>query len=140
MTIDARTLARISVVQAIYEQEIAGGYDLDNKDDLQKKIEALSEKNDFKRINKKLFEQILDIVSRETLIINEKIKSNLAQNWSMERIGAVIRAILSAAIAESMLEEPTDKKIIISEYVRIASGFYDDKEVKFVNAILDKIL
>jgi N utilization substance protein B len=51
----------------------------------------------------------------------------------------VLRAILRAAIGENMSSD-TPKSVLIAEYVGITSGFYDEKEIRFVNAILDKVL
>jgi N utilization substance protein B len=137
---DARTLARILAVQALYQQDIGQEIDAENQEKLDAKIKELSDTNDIGRINKPLFKNIIGCVSRETLSIKAKIVDNLSVNWSIERIGGVLRAILSAAIAERIINPEMDKRVLVSEYVAITSGFYDDKEVKFVNAILDKIL
>jgi len=137
---DVRTLARLSAVQALYESEANGSLrDLANYD-FSDKAKQFALVNNFNRLNKKIFEQIITNVSRETNSIDEKIKANLAADWSYERIGAVLRAILRAAMGERLAAPETPKTVLISEYVDITAGFYDDKEVKFVNAILDKIL
>ena len=135
---DARSLARLAAVQALYEAEAKGG--MQTVTDLSAKAKEMALFNNFNRINKKIFEAIITNVSRETNSIDEKIRANLATDWSFERIGGVLRAILRAAIGENIGEASTPKSVLISEYVAITSGFYDDKEVKFVNAILDKIL
>lgn len=132
--IDARTLARLAAVQAIYEQE----HSHDDIVDIAERIERVKKTSEIKRLNKKLCEGILT-VSRETSIINS-IKENLAEGWTVERIGGVLRAILVAAIAEKQAFPETPKNIIVSEYVAISGEFYGYKEVKFVNAILDKVL
>lgn len=136
---DVRTLARLSAVQALYENEANGILNKTDGYDFVDKARQMAMFNEFSRINKKIFEQILTIVSRETSAIDDKIKANLADDWSIERIGGVLRAILRAAIGEQMSSE-TPKSVLIAEYVGITAGFYDDKEVRFVNAILDKVL
>jgi len=137
---DVRSLARLSAVQALYESEANGSLnDLANYD-FGDKAKQFALVNNFNRLNKKIFEQIITNVSRETKSIDEKIRANLAADWSFERIGAVLRAILRAAMGERLSSPETPKSVLISEYVAITSGFYDDKEVKFVNAILDKII
>lgn len=137
---DVRSLARLAAVQALYESESNGSLnDLANYD-FNDKAKQFALVNNFNRINKKIFEQIITNVSRETNSIDEKIKANLAADWSFERIGGVFRAILRAAMGERLASPDTPKTVLISEYVAITSGFYDEKEVKFVNAILDKLL
>ena len=135
---DPRTSARIAVIQALFEQEVNSrpmkeGVALDGK------AKELASANEFKRINKKLFSAIFLKASEEIALIDEQIKGNLAENWSFERIGGVMRGILRAALAENMLGD-IKKNVLISEYVTIADSFYDEKEVKFVNAILDKLI
>lgn len=132
---DARTSARIAAVQALYEQEInlKSAY---NHDERAKELASL---NEFQRINKKLFSAIFLKASEEISSIDELIKANLSEKWSFERIGGVMRGILRAAIAESRIGD-AKKNLVIAEYVSITDSFYDEKEVKFVNAILDRIL
>jgi N utilization substance protein B len=140
---DARTLARLGAIQALYEAEASGDFGaalLVLCADSGAKAKEMALFNNLNRINKKIFEAIIQNVSRETISIDTRIKDNLAADWSFERIGGVLRATLRAALGESLGENPTPKSVLISEYVGITSGFYDDKEVKFVNAILDKIL
>jgi len=136
---DARTLARLAAVQALYEAEGQGGV-ATLSGDLGAKAKEMALFNNFNRINKKIFEQIITTVSRETPVIDEKIKANLASDWSIERIGGVLRAILRAASGEALGSSDTPKSVLISEYVGITAGFYDEKEVKFVQGILNKII
>ena len=133
---DARTSARVAAIQALYEQEVNSS-PLEHK--LDEKAKELASANEFTRINKKIFSAIILKATEEISSIDAKIKENLAANWDFSRIGGVMRGILRAAVAESMLGD-AKKGMIISEYVAIAEGFYEEKEVKFVNAILDKIL
>ena len=137
---DARTLARLAAVQALYEREANGTLSNEDEQDLGAKAKQMALFNDLNRINKKIFEQIITTVSRETHNIDEKIKSNLAEGWSFERIGGVLRAVLRAASGEKLSAPETPNSVIISEFTGITAGFYDEKEVKFVQGILNKIL
>ncbi len=135
---DARTSARVAAIQALYEQEV-NSHPSKHNEFLDEKAKELAQANEVKRINKKMFSAIFIKASEEITSIDELIKNNLSANWDFSRIGGVMRGILRAAIAENMLGE-SKKGIILSEYVSIAEGFYEEKEVKFVNAILDKVL
>ena len=135
---DARTSARLAAIQALFEQEV-NSHPMQHDELLDKRAKELAAANEFKRINKKLFSAIFLKASEEISSIDELIKNNLSANWDFSRIGGVMRGILRAAVAESMLGE-AKKGVVISEYVAIAEGFYEEKEVKFVNAILDKML
>ena len=128
---DARSTARLAAVQDIYTRDLAGSGN-STKD--------LVKINSAKKLNKKIFERLIDNVSRETIKIDEMISQNLSADWKIGRLPAITKAILRAAISVLAFdEEKLPKQVVISEYVNIAGGFLDEKEVKFVNAILDKI-
>ncbi|MFN7709890.1 MAG: transcription antitermination factor NusB [Holosporales bacterium] len=72
--------------------------------------------------------------------IAQLITQSLSENWSLERLEPLVRAILSIGTAE--LLSPVTRApapVIITEYVDIARGFFDGNEPAFVNGVLDKI-
>ncbi|MBY0293021.1 MAG: transcription antitermination factor NusB [Alphaproteobacteria bacterium] len=69
---------------------------------------------------------------------DEVIEGALKTGWSLDRIESVTRAILRAALYE-ILETQTDSSVIIDEYLNITRKFFDDREVAFVNGILNTI-
>lgn len=61
----------------------------------------------------------------------------LVAKWPLGRIDPTLRALFRAAGAE-MVSSDVPPKVIISEYVDLASAFFPEgKEAKFVNAVLD---
>ena len=80
------------------------------------------------------------------LIINtqeniERIVNSIntySDNWQYERIGKVELITLKLGISE-LIMELTPKKVIISEWVKIADKHSTSKGAKFVNGILDRI-
>jgi N utilization substance protein B len=127
---DQRTMARLAAVQAIYAKELNADAPSDAK--------HLLDANDEKRLNKKIFENILANVAENAADIDSLIAANLSAEWKIERLDKILKAILSAAIAEIKFIA-TEKNLVISEYVSIADSFYDGDEPKFVNALLAKI-
>lgn len=71
--------------------------------------------------------------------IDLTIKDNLSDSWNLDRIGTVMRSILRVATYEILTHEKTPYKVLIDEYVKITTFYFDEKEVGFVNGILDKI-
>ena len=63
----------------------------------------------------------------------------LQKNWTIDKIELLLQAILTLASfeIEYLLEENT--KLIIDDYVSITAMFYNQKEIGFVNGVLDKI-
>lgn len=71
--------------------------------------------------------------------IDARIAQHLSSNWDMERLGAVMRALLRAGVYELIAFTDVPIKVVISEYVTLARSFFSESETGFVNGILDKI-
>ena len=52
-------------------------------------------------------------------------------------VEAVLRAILRAGAFELMYRKDVPARVVISEYVDVAHGFYGEDEPGLVNAVLD---
>ena len=61
------------------------------------------------------------------------------QQGGREEVELILECILRAGIYELLAHGDTDVGIIIHDYMNVTTGFYDGKEPKLVNAILDKV-
>ena len=61
-------------------------------------------------------------------------------NWKFNRINLVLIAILMLGIGEYKYVGGVDKAIIIDICVKLAKKYGDEKDYRFVNALLDKVL
>ena len=68
----------------------------------------------------------------------DKIISKYLENWDLDRLGKTDKAILRLASYEMMYYD-TPKVVVINEAVELAKKYSDDKIVKLINAVLDKI-
>ena len=91
-----------------------------------------------KKIDMKLLTELLENITEKTAEIDKIITKSLEKQHNFSKIQDVILAILRIAIFELKFINKTPFKVIIDEYVNIASSFYDKKSVDFVNAILNK--
>jgi transcription antitermination protein NusB len=66
----------------------------------------------------------------------DSIIASHAQNWRIERISAIDRAILRLALAE-LRSTSTPGKVVINEAVELAKKFSSEDASAFVNGILD---
>ena len=66
----------------------------------------------------------------------DPIISAHAQNWRLERIAAIDRAILRLALCE-IRTTSTPSKVIINEAVELAKKFSSEEASAFINGILD---
>ena len=67
-----------------------------------------------------------------------KVITKYLDNWDLDRLGKTDRAILRLSTYE-MLYYSTPKIVVINEAVELAKKYSDDKVVKLINAVLDKI-
>ncbi|PIU83384.1 MAG: transcription antitermination factor NusB [Elusimicrobia bacterium CG06_land_8_20_14_3_00_38_11] len=70
--------------------------------------------------------------------INELLKQT-AENWDIDRMASVDRAILRLASYELLYALSTPPNAVINEAIELAKDFSTDESGKFVNGILDKI-
>lgn len=68
----------------------------------------------------------------------DNVISKYLDNWDLDRLGKTDKAILRLATFE-MLHYDTPKVVVINEAVELAKKYSDDKIVKLINAVLDKI-
>ena len=59
------------------------------------------------------------------------------RNWKWERLPLLTQAILLMSYTHFYFVEKVDKKVVINIAVDLAKKYIDDKQAKFINAILD---
>jgi len=62
-----------------------------------------------------------------------------AEHWRMERMAAVDRNVLRAAVAEFFAYPETPRAVVINEALEIARKFSSPEAVHFVNGVLDSV-
>jgi transcription antitermination protein NusB len=62
-----------------------------------------------------------------------------AEHWRMERMAAVDRNLLRAAVAELLAYRETPRAVVINEALEIARKFSTPESVHFLNGVLDSI-
>lgn len=92
-----------------------------------------------KNINKDFLSNLIEGLKNNTKNIDKNIEELLKSPWNLEAIDEVTLQIIRFGCFELTYAKTTPAKVIIDEYVDIASSFFDDKKVTFVNAILDKL-
>ena len=62
------------------------------------------------------------------------------RGWVWERLPLLTRAVLLMSYAHFYYVEKIDKSIVINVAVDLAKKYIEEKQAKFVNAILDEVL
>ncbi len=61
-------------------------------------------------------------------------------NWKWERLPLLTRAVLLMSYAHFYYVEKIDKRIVINVAIELAKKYIEEKQAKFINAILDEVL
>lgn len=78
-------------------------------------------------------------VAQDRSVDIDKLIQGHADNWRMDRMAAVDRNVLRAAVAEMMGFPATPRAVIINEAIEIARKFSSPESAQFINGVLDSI-
>jgi transcription antitermination protein NusB len=133
-----RHAARLAAVQAIYQMELTGN---DAESVAQEfcdhrfgEIEHGADEPD-----EAFFSDLVSGVPHHQVEIDRAIAEGLSENWKLQRIDSILRAILRAGIYELVVRKDVPVKVVIDEYLDIAHAFFGGDEPAFVNALLDRV-
>jgi len=139
----ARSTARLAAVQALYQIQMEGtalnklldefhqhrlGREVDDED---------HEGEVFADAEVEFFDDIVRGVDARRDEIDALLVSKLAGGWTLARLDKTMLQILRAGAYELIARADVPAAAAISEYVDVAKAFFDDREAKFVNGILD---
>lgn len=83
-------------------------------------------------------EDIFRIAEDRADEINKLIQTH-AEHWRVDRMAAVDRNVLRAAVAELLGFPKTPRAVVINEAIEIARKFSSPESVQFINGVLDSI-
>ena len=85
-----------------------------------------------------LFVGLLQALGPRLETIDDIINQSVIEGWDPARMDPMVRAILKVGIAELIeAQASVPAPVLISEYVQITKGFFDDKESAYINKVLD---
>ncbi len=141
----ARSAARLAAVQALYQQHMEGtalnrlldefhqhrlGREVDD-DEHEGEVYADAE-IDF-------FDDVVRGVDARRAEIDDFLVARLAEGWTLARLDKTMLQVLRCGTYELIARADVSIGTAISEYVDVAKAFFDDREAKFVNGILDAV-
>jgi N utilization substance protein B len=136
----ARSVARLAAVQALYQMEVSGvGAEAVVREFTDHRFDRDIEDVRLAEADESFFAQLVKGVVAEQAAIDHAIVRRLAANWRLDRIDATVRAILRAGAFELMQLPDVPTEVAIDEYVEIAKSFFNGAEPGFVNGALDGI-
>lgn len=135
-----RLAARLAAVQALYQIEASG--ETPERVITQFLSERLDEEIDelsLSGADRKLFSSLVLEVSAATRSLDGLLAPYLPQEWVLERVEPLLRAILRAAAYELQSAPKVPAKVAIAQYVAVTEAFHDPQETGFVNKLLDRL-
>ena len=93
--------------------------------------------------NKSQYKKFIKDVTEGTIerkeLIEEIIKNLLKNDINLKRTDELLKIIIYAAVFELLYKHNNPKKVIISEYLKTSHFFLEKAQIKYLNAILDKL-
>lgn len=79
---------------------------------------------------------VYGVISKEEELVG--IANKYLNNWNLNRLGLTDQAIIKVGIYEIMYTD-TPHKVCIDEAIEMAHQYSDEKVVKMINGVLDKV-
>jgi transcription antitermination protein NusB len=71
-------------------------------------------------------------------VIDSSIEDHL-ENWSLDRLGNIDRAVLRLAVYEMKYETEIPRNVVYNEAIELAKTFGGEESGRFVNGVLTKV-
>ena len=139
-TTQARAAARLAAVQALYQLEMEGTPLASLLDEFHRhRLGAEIEGDQYAEAEVAFFDAVVSGVAARRDEIDGLISERLAEGWRIERLDRTMLQILRAGSWELMARADVPTPSAISEYVDVAHAFFEKRDAKFVNGVLDAV-
>lgn len=136
----ARSAARLGAVQALYQREM-------EKTPLARllnefhmhRLGAEIDEEQFADAEVPFFDDIVSGFDARQDEVDALIEGKLAEGWTLKRLDKTMLQILRCGTYELLARADVPTGSAISEYVDVAHAFFDAREAKFVNGVLDAV-
>jgi N utilization substance protein B len=136
----SRAVARLAAVQALYQREmeatpIARLLNEFHQHRLGREIEDAQ----YAEAEVEFFDDVVRGVDARQEEIDAHLSERLAKGWTLARLDKTMLQILRAGAYELIARPDVPTASAISEYIDVAHAFFDAREAKFVNGVLDAV-
>lgn len=136
----ARSAARLAAVQALYQQAMENTHLARLLDEFhQHRLGKVIEDEQYADAEVDFFDDIVSGVDARRAEIDALLSARLAEGWSLARLDKTMLQVLRAGAYELLARADVPTATVITEYVDVAKAFFEDREAKFVNGILDAL-
>lgn len=136
----ARAAARLAAVQALYQHDMEGTPTASLLDEFHRhRLGAEIDEDQYAKAETTFFDDVVRGVIARRDEIDGILAGKLAQGWSLARLDKTMLQILRCGAFELMARPDVPTPAAISEYVDVAHAFFEEREAKFVNGVLDAV-
>ncbi len=136
----ARSAARLAAVQALYQHEMEATPIARLLDEFhQHRLGEEIDEAQLAEAEVDFFDDVVKGATARRTEIDDLLEARLAEGWSLKRLDRTMLQILRAGTYELLARADVPTASAISEYVDVAHAFFDAREAKFVNGVLDAV-
>ncbi|AKH42074.1 hypothetical protein WYH_01026 [Croceibacterium atlanticum] len=136
----SRSAARLAAVQALYQRQMESISLPRLLDEFhQHRLGREIEDAQYADAEVAFFDDIVSGVDARLEEIDTVLSERLSEGWSLKRLDKTMLQILRAGAYELLARADVPVGTAISEYVDVAHAFFDEREAKFVNGVLDGV-
>ena len=136
----ARSAARLAAVQALYQREMENTHLARLLDEFHMhRLGQTIEDEQYAEAEVAFFDDVVRGVDARSDEIDTLLQERLAEGWQLKRLDKTMLQILRAGAYELLARPDVPVGTAISEYVDVAHAFFDEREAKFVNGVLDAV-
>lgn len=136
----ARSASRLAAVQALYQFEMEQTPLAALLDEFHRhRLGAEIEDDQYAEADVPFFDDVVKGTIARRDEIDAQLSAKLAEGWKIERLDRTMLQILRAGTYELLARADVPVGSVISEYLDVAHAFFDAREAKFVNGVLDAI-
>lgn len=129
-----RSKAREEAFKLLYSIQVSKADDIDEAIKFYLQEEKITDNDAIKYI-----ENVINGIENNENEIEEYIKENIKEDWTISRISKINLTLLKLGIYE-MLYSKLPYKVVINEVVELAKSYGDDSSKAFVNGVLASIV
>lgn len=136
----ARSAARLAAVQALYQQQMEGTGTARLIDEFhQHRLGVSVDEEELADAEVDFFDDLVSGTIARKDEIDDLLTARLAEGWTLARLDKTMLQILRGGAYELLARADVPVAAAISEWVDVAKAFFDDREAKFVNGVLDAV-
>jgi N utilization substance protein B len=140
----ARPAARLAAVQALYQHEMEGTRLVQLLDEfhmhrLGGEVDPELDGVQYAEAEVAFFDDVVKGTLARRAEIDELLAGKLAQGWTLARLDKTLLQVLRACTYELLARPDVPTASAISEYLDVTHAFFDARDAKFANGVLDAV-